>query len=36
MVEEGINKEIAINEIVAEEERAKLREILCRYNVQEE
>jgi hypothetical protein len=36
MVEEGVNKETAINEIVVEEELAKLREILCRYNAQEE
>jgi hypothetical protein len=32
MVEEGVNKETAINEIVVLEELAKLREILCRYN----
>jgi hypothetical protein len=36
MAEEGIDKEAIINEIVIHEELAKLKEILCRYNAQEE
>jgi hypothetical protein len=36
VAEEGIDKEAIINEIVIHEELAKLKEILCRYNAQEE